>query len=568
MKDLVKKIISESIQKAGYAVPINFNVDVPPKIEMGDFSTNAALIIGGRDKINPRDAAEKIASKIKKEKTILKIEIAGPGFINLSLSDAIYREEFAKILEQKENYGQGTPKKTKVQVEYVSANPTGPLHIGNARGGPIGEAVANLLDFLGYKVFREFYVNDMGLQIERFGRSLYYWFAIKTDPKLQFFADGYPAPYVKEISLAIQKEKKEEIKKLKDENDLIQFFIMEGLIYTVKSIREDCELIGIKFDNWIHESNLQFSGKAEKAIEKLKKKGFTTKKEGALWFKNPDDEELADKESVLVKSDGKSLTYFADDITYHVDKFNRGFDKLIDVWGANHHGHLPRFKAAMKALGYPEEKIAIIFYQYIRLKKNGKVVSMGKRLGNFVTLREVIESGVEPDAFKYFVLSQNPNTPFDFDLKLAADASEKNPVYYIKYAHARICSILAKEKTERGKRDKGGEKGDVENQEGIDFDLRKADFSLLTDPKEVALYKELVKFPELLNDISSDFQIQALPHYAYKIATLFHDFYANCQVLGGKDKKIEASRLSLVLATKYVLANALNICGIEAPEKM
>lgn len=548
MKELVKKIVIDATKKAGYAIPHDFSIETPPKSEMGDFATNIAMIIAGRDKANPREIAEKIIANISKAKEIDKVEMAGPGFINIFLIQNIFAKEFKEILEQKENYGRGNEKRIKVNVEYVSANPTGPLHVGNARGGPIGEAVANLLSFLGYHVDREFYVNDMGLQIERFGRSLYYWYAKKTDPRLEFPTDGYPAPYIKDISELIQKEKKEELEKNKDESELIEFFIKEGLYYTVKSMREDCELIGIKFDTWFYESDLIHSGKTKQAIEKLKQDGYTVNKEGALWFKNPNDPDMQDKESVLVKSDGNTLTYFSDDIAYHIDKFERGYNLLINVWGANHHGHLPRFSAAMRALGHPEDKVKIMFYQYIRLKKAGKAFSMGKRLGNFVTLRQVIESGVEPDAFKYFILAQNSNTPFDFDLELAADTSEKNPVFYIKYAHARICSILAKA---------GESKIKVEE----------ADFKLLKNEKEIALYKELVKFPELLIEVSSNFQIQALPHYAHKIAGLFHDFYANCQVLT-EDKKLTASRLSLVVATKYVLANTLSICGIEAPEKM
>ena len=556
MKENIKKIIIETVKKLGYSVPQNFSIESPPNSEMGDFATNIAMIIGGRDKINPREAAEKIVELLKKEKDLAKVEIAGPGFINIFLDRRIYLDELKKILLERENYGRGAKRKTKVNVEYISANPTGPLHVGNARGGPIGEAIANLYNFLGYLVSREFYVNDAGLQIERFGNSLYYWFAKKVDKGIEFPEGGYPGDYIKEISEAIQKEKREELEKLNDKDEMIKFFVKEGLFHTVKGMREDAELLGIKFDNWVYESDFIFSGKTNHAIDVLNQKGFTTKKEGAVWFKNPDDLELADRESVLIKSDGKSFTYFADDIAYHIDKFERGNNLLIDIWGANHHGHIPRFKAAMRAVGAPDDKIEVLLYQYIRLKKSGEAVSMGKRLGNFVTLRQVIESGVAPDAFKYFILAQNSNTPFDFDLELAADTSEKNPVFYIKYAHARICSILSK----------AGDSallmvGDAAK------DVEGADLSILSDPREVALYKEIVKFPQLLNETAENFQIQSLPHFAYKIAGLFHDFYSNCHVITD-DKKLTAARLSLVLSTKYVLANALNICGIEAPEHM
>jgi arginyl-tRNA synthetase len=552
MKELAKKFIIDATKKAGYAIPQNFSVDAPPNLEMGDCATNIAMIIAGRDKKNPREVAEKIIENISKETEIAKVEIAGPGFINIFLADKIYEEEFKKILLERESYGKGSKKKTKVLVEYVSANPTGPLHVGNARGGPIGESIANLHDFLGYDVRREFYVNDVGLQIERFGKSLYYWYAKKSDPRIEFPEGGYPAPYIEEISENIQKEEGGELEKLKDESELIDLFIREGLLRTIKSIREDCELIGIKFDNWSYESDLINSNKSDQIIKTLTEKGYATSKEGALWFKNPEDPEFQDKESVLVKSDGKTVTYFTNDIAYYMDKFSRGHELLIDILGANHSGHIPRFRAAMRAIGVPDEKIKILLYQYIRLKKAGEAISMGKRLGNFVTLRQIIESGIEPDAFKYFILSQNPNTPFDFDLELAADTSEKNPVFYIKYAHARICSILSKAGM-------AGEESKIE--------AESVDFNLLKNEKEISLYKEIVKFPELLTEVSDNFQLQALPHFAHKIAGLFHDFYSSCQVLS-EDKKLTSARLSLVLATKYVLANTLSICGIEAPEKM
>lgn len=556
MKSLVLEKLQKAIKSAGYAVLSNFSIETPPKAEMGDFATNVAMIIAVKEKKPPREIAEKIAGWLKKEKDIKNVEIAGPGFINIFLSSRLYKDEFKKILTEKEDYGRGKKKKQKVNVEYISANPTGPLHIGNGRGGPIGEALANLFQFSGYEVEREFYINDTGLQIERFGKSLYYYFAKKTDPKVVFPEDGYPGDYIKDISETIQKEKKEELKNLKDEKEIIEFFVKEGLYHTVKSIREDSFLLDIKFDTWAYESDLVFSGKTNKVIEELKQKGFTSSKEGALWFRSPDDPELMDKESVLVKSDGKTVTYFADDIAYHIDKIKRGSKMMINVWGANHHGHLPRFNAAMRAMGISPEKISIVFYQYIRLKKGGKAVSMGKRLGNFVTVKELIESGVSADAFKYFILSQNSNTPFDFDLELAKDTSEKNPVFYIKYAHARICSIIERAKKELKIDERGVEKM-----------IAGADFSLIKDSKETALYKEIFKFPSIVDEVSSNFQVQALPHYAYKIAGLFHDFYGSCKVISG-DKKMTATRLSLVLATKYVLKNVLNICGIEAPEKM
>lgn len=545
MKKIIFEKIKDAVKKAGYEMPADFAILTPPKMEMGDYATNVAMILAKKGE-NPNEIAKKIIEHLEKEKVFSRVEIAGAGFINIFFDSKIFQTELKKILSEKEEYGRGEKKSARVNVEFISANPTGPLHIGNARGGPIGEAIARIYEFLGYKVEREFYVNDMGLQIDRFGQSLYYWYYKKIDERAEFPEDGYPGDYIKEISEKIQKEKVKELREIKEKEDFVQFFIKEGLYHTVKSMREDAKLLGIEFDTWSRESDLIFSDKTKETIDILEQKGFTTKKEGAVWFKNPEDKDLEDKESVLIKSDGKSFTYFSDDIAYHMNKLERGSDILINIWGANHHGHLPRFRAAMRAMGVLDDKIIIIFYQYIRLKEAGEVVSMGKRLGNFVTLRQVIEAGVAPDAFKYFILSQNPNTPFDFDLKLATDTTEKNPVFYIKYAYARISSILAKV-------EEGSESG--------------WDFQNLKDKKEVVLYRELIKFPQLLNDTMHDFQIQALPHYAHKIAGLFHDFYTSCPVLDS-DPKTKKARLALILATKIILKNSLSICAIETPEKM
>lgn len=556
MKIIVKKIVDKAIADLGYKASARYKLEVPPKVTFGDYATNVAMILSNIAKTAPKEVAEKLAKELEKSDSIEKVEIAGPGFINIFLKKDIYFDELKVILKAGKDYGKvNIGKGDKIQVEYISANPTGPLHIGNARGGPIGQALANLYSFLGYEVTSEFYINDIGGQIERFGESLYYWYEKKSDERVVFPDGGYPGAYIEVISEQIQKDNKEALQKLKDKSEILALFKKEGLYHTVKSIREDAALLGIKFDTWVNQSDFQYSGKSDLLVEKLIKAGATVQKEGALWFKSPEDPDLQDRECVLKKSDESgTMTYFTDDIAYHVDKFDRGFIKVIDVWGANHSGHVPRMKAALNCLGYPAENLEIILYQYVRLKNAGEVVSMGKRLGNFITIPQILENGVTPDAFKYFILSQNPNTPFDFDLKLAADTTEKNPVFYIKYAHARISSIFKKA---------------IEAGEGVEAaDLKSADFKLLVDPREQALLKEITCFPELLIELSDNFQIQTLPHYAYKIATLFHDFYAHCQVVDVENKKLTAARLSLISATRQVLFNALSICGIDAPEKM
>lgn len=550
MKAIVAKKIISAAREAGYTAVPDFSVTKPPRGVVADWSTNVAMIVAGQNKLNPREVAEKIVTSLRQDHDFAKVDITGAGFINLEIKAAIYFTEIEKILADKENYGRNVVvSKKNVNVEYVSANPTGPLHVGNARGGPIGEAIANLFSFIGHDVTREFYVNDIGGQATKFGKSLFYWYEKKTQPEIEFPEDGYPGDYIKEISEIIQQKFSSQIKKIPLRDDKIDFFRKAGIDIIVDEIKRDCELLGIHFDKWFWQSSLSAEDLTKKVVDDLKSKNSTTENDGALWFKNSDDPDFQDVESVLIKSDG-AYTYYADDIAYHKNKFDRGFDQLIDIWGGNHHGHVPRMKVALEALGYEKNDLEIILYQYIRLKQSGQSVKMGKRLGNFVTLKEVIEAGVQPDVFKYFILSQNSNTPFDFDLDLAVDTSDKNPVFYIKYAHARICSILKKV----------GEAGSGK--------MAGVDFNLLENDKEIALYKELVDFSDVISEIAENFQIQTLPHYIFKISGLFHDFYNSCKVIGAETKELEATRLSLILATKYIIANSLAILGIEAPEKM
>lgn len=551
MHSIIKEKIENAARDAGYKIPAVFSLDQPPKKEMGDWATNIALSIAGFAKLNPREVAAKIRDELELLGEVLSVEIAGPGFINIKLKLETYTNELKRIFVEKEKYGSGGGvQHKKINVEYISANPTGPLHVGNARGGPIGEMIANLYQFLGCDVSREFYINDIGGQANRFGASLFYWHELKENKNAEFPEGGYPAAYVKEISIRISDKYAEMIDKIVSRSLKVNFFRDKGIEEIVSEIKTDSALLDIKFNRWFYQSELEKNNQTAKVVETLKLNGATVIKDGALWFKDPADVELKDRESVLVKQDG-SYTYFADDIAYHKNKIERGFEGMVDVWGANHFGHVPRLKAALSALGYSESILNIVLYQYIRLKKSGAAVSMGKRLGNFITLREVIEAGVKPDAYKYFILSQNLNTPFDFDIELAADTSEKNPVFYIKYAHARISSILKRAK----------ESGVVQSDSGS------LNLTVFENDKEIALLKEIIKFPDIIADIAENFQLQALPHFAYKVANLFHDFYNSCQVLGQEQEVLQA-RLALATATKTVIKNSLSIMGIDAPEKM
>ncbi|MCX6810661.1 MAG: arginine--tRNA ligase [Candidatus Berkelbacteria bacterium] len=558
MEELKQKI-ETAIKVAGYEVPTSFDFTIPPSDKMGDYSTSVALAIASKNKVNPKEIAEKIVAGLKSS-DITSAEIAGLGFINIKLSDDFFHKYLKSVLQAGTDFGKSqVGKDQKVLVEFISANPTGPLHIGNARGGPIGEVLANVLSWQGYHVEKEFYVNDTGNQIKKFADTLAYYYTVKSDPKFNFPEGGYPGEFLRQVSEEIQIEHKTEISELKD-SELSDFFAKVGLEKTIRRIKEDIAALGISFDRFVYESDFLNSGKSIKIVEKLKADGHTNSREGALWFTS-NDLDPNDRETVLLRSDAdKTPTYFATDIAYHKDKFERGNDRLIDVWGANHHGHIARLKSAMKAIGCDESKLSIILYQNVRLKKDGETKQMGKRLGNFINFADLITKlKVPADVFKYMIISQATSSIIDFDLDVALEQSEKNPVYYLQYAYARICSILRNADAELLV-----EAEKIANGQGT---IKPQDLEKLTDKKEIVLIKTLAGLSDVLEKVSGEFQIQALPHFATEIARAYHNFYSSCQVLS-EDKELTRSRLLLVLATRNVLKISLMLMGISAPEKM
>ncbi|TSC94979.1 MAG: arginyl-tRNA synthetase [Candidatus Berkelbacteria bacterium Athens1014_28] len=555
----IREKLVEAVKKSGFEIPAEFDLLQPENEKFGDFSTNVAMLISAKENKSAKEIAEKIVKNIS-AKEIEKVEVAGTGFINFYLSKKHYLSGLSEILSAGVDFGKSNiGKDKKAIVEFISANPTGPLHIGNARGGPIGDVIANVLSWQGFQVEKEFYVNDSGNQINHFGETLLWWYLKKKEGNLPFPENGYSGDFCKNSSEEIQKEQKTEIIKLSD-GKLTEFFVRFGLEKTIRKIKEDIELLGINFDRFVYESDFLSSGKSLEIVESLKKGDHTAQREGALWF-IADELDPNDRESVLLRSDNdKTPTYFANDIAYHKDKFDRGADLLVDIWGANHHGHITRMKSALSALGFNAEKLKILLYQTVRLKTAGKVSQMGKRLGNFVNISDLIlKMKVPVDVFKFMIISQNPNSILDFDLELAKEKSEKNPVYYLQYAYARICSVLRKadinlvSELEKIAEGKGRvEVSEVEN---------------LAEKSEINLIKALLEFPEVINKIASDFQIQSLPHFATLVAREFHNFYANCEILTS-DKKLMRSRLLLILATRNVLKITLTLMGISAPEKM
>jgi len=492
MRDEIRKLVEKAIKELGFKVS-GVLVEQPREKSHGDYATNVAMVIVKEAKKNPMEIAEMIKAKIKSN-IIDKIGIAKPGFINFFISKEYLQKQAGEILKEKERFGNlKVGKGKKINVEFISANPTGPLTLGNGRGGFCGDVLSNVLEKAGYNVIREYYINDQGKQVEDLKKGLY-----KGE---------------KRTVLQIQKENQEFItRKLK-----------------------------IKFDNWFSEKSLYKNKEVDKVLAYLRKKKLIYKKEGALWFKSTKFGD--DKDRVLIKKGGDH-TYLTSDIAYLKNKFGRKFDKLIFFWGADHYGYVGRMKAANEALGYKKEQVDFIIFQMVRLLEKGEQVRMSKRAGVYVALEELTDE-VGLDAARFFFLIRGYGTHLNFDLSLAKEKSEKNPVYYVQYAYARICSILRKAK--------------------IRPDIKS--LNELKEESELDLIKQLIRFEEIIEDISKDYQVQRMPQYAIDLAESFHKFYKNCRVLTD-DKELSQARISLILATQIVLKNILDVMGISAPSKM
>lgn len=532
-RDVSKAIQELSIDDRRLTIDWNIEVTRTSDPKNGDYSTNIAMKLAKETKQSPTEFANILADNLKKQSYIEKVEVAGPGFVNIFVKANVWQSEVQKVLSDIERYGANSVGKgKKARVEFVSANPTGPLHFGNARGGPIGDTLASVLEFSGYKVLREYIHNDVGEQVRKLGET------IANVAKGQSLEDQeYKGEYILDL-----------VKEFRISNFKFQIPSEVGKWATSKMLDEtlaDCEAIGIKFDKVYPESGFIESGDTERAIAELDKKGVVKEKDGAEWFA-PSDEFLKDRETVVVKSDG-NYTYFSNDIAYHKIKFSEGYDLVVDVFGANHHGHVPRLQAVIKAFGGDVSKFHVILYQWVRFKKGGQVVAMSKRAGTFITVREILDE-VGPDVVRFFILMHDPNTHIDFDLDLAKEKSSKNPVFYVQYAHARISSIMAKEEAS--------------------IDRTTIDYSLLTTDFELGLIKKISKLPELVEDIAGNFAVNALTTYAVELADSFHKFYENCKVLDSKNEEMMRARLALLGATRITLANTLRLLGISAPEKM
>ena len=517
-------------------------VEIPKLKDHGDFSSNIALRLAKVLKNSPINIANSLKSELENNDFIEKVEVVVPGFLNFFVKKDSLSEIINKIIDQGKDYGRNNfGKNEKVMVEYVSANPTGDLHLGHARGAAYGDSLTRVLKFSGYDCLREYYVNDAGNQIEVLGESLYqrYLEALGYDFDLEKI--GYQGKDVKNIASKIAKDIKEKYVH-DDSDDRKLYFKKVGRELELSKIKKDLDLYRVSFDHYQSELDLYKDGKVKNTLEALKNSGFTYDLDGALWLRTTDFGD--DKDRVLIKSDG-SYTYLLPDIAYHKDKFDRGYDHLINLFGADHHGYIIRLKAGLKILGYNSDNLDIQIVQMVRLMENGVELKMSKRTGNAITIRELCED-VGVDVARYFFISKPIVSHLDFDLDLARKHSSENPVYYIQYAYARCASILRRVK-----------------------EVKKLEtYSLLTNDKEVSILKELASFEQILVDICKYKEVNILCNYAYRLASLFHSYYNECKVIDETNSELTTERLALVKAIKITLENALNLLGIEVKEDM
>jgi arginyl-tRNA synthetase len=507
----------------------------PPKPDFGDYSSNAPLLLAPAMGEAPRAVAERLGALVTERlgADLEKAEVAGPGFLNLFMSDAWFRRSLAATIAAGDDYGRGTPHEPeRIQVEFVSANPTGPANAATGRHAAYGDSLARILAFAGHDVQREYYVNDFGGQVRRFGESIKARARGEEPPE-----DGYQGEYVIDLANGIEGAADADVEEV----------ARKGVELTIAEVRETLERYRVTFDRFFHERELHESGMVEKSIELLREHGYVYESEGATWLRTTALGD--DKDRVLTRSDGDP-TYFASDIAYHEDKRERGFDRVIDVWGADHHGHVERMKGAWEALGGDRDKLELLIMQLVNLLEGGKTFKSSKREGNFVSLDELIDD-IGVDAARFFMLQRSHDTTLDLDLKLAREQSQENPVYYVQYAHARIASILRKA-------------GDARVGEAVSADLGGAAADAV-HPSASALLKHLLELPEEVRLAAERRAPHRLTTYSLEVARSFSAFYRDCQVVGGDD---EDFRIALSVRAQRVIAQALDLLGVEAPESM
>ncbi|MBA5867685.1 MAG: arginine--tRNA ligase [Nitrospira sp. CR1.3] len=548
------------------------SLDAPKRPEWGDLASTVAMSLASSEQRAPQDIAQIIVENLAQSDQLFdRVEIVRPGFLNLTVKPAVWQEVLREIEAQGAAYGRtDLGGRRRILVEYVSANPTGPLHVGHGRGAAVGQAVANLLDAAGYEVVSEYYINDAGRQMKLLGASVYARFGELSGRPVKFPEDGYHGAYITAVAERIKQQ-------LGDRSTLAPAELEERcrtIAYQelLNLIRSDLKAFGIEFQSWFSETSLLSSNAVERVLEELKSRQLLFEQEGAWWFRSSSFGD--EKDRVVKKQDGE-YTYLASDIAYHRDKLQRGYDLLIDVWGADHHGYIPRMQAVMQAYGHPKDRLQVVLVQLVKLLRGGVEVKMSKRTGEFITMREVIDE-VGADAAKFYFLMRDSNTHLDFDLELAKQRSADNPVYYVQYAHARISSLWR-----------------VAGSRGITRSLpSRTDLTVLTDPDELALIRKLSAYPSVLQSSATSYEPHRVTYYLQQLAGLLHTFYNKHRILPpAADKDMfdaapagleaaeepqretlsperTAARLALMMGVQQVLKNGLAMLGISAPEQM
>ncbi len=556
MKERIRSIVKQALVACADKEQITLPEVDSLKIEVsrskdprfGDYATNVALTMAKPLGLKPRDLASLITENLPADKTIFEAtEVAGAGFINFSLARAVWDDVLHTIHKQNEAYGQSEQADApKVLLEFVSANPTGPLHVGHGRGAAVGDTLARLLRSCGYELGTEYYVNDAGNQMRILGRSLLLRYRELTGKEVMFPEDHYRGDYIKNMASELaETDLGKRLAELPDE-EALELSSQYACDRILEGIKEDLSSFGVKYDAYFREKKLHEEGAIKATLDELRSRGRVEEKEGALWFTMNGDED--EKDRVLVRATGEP-TYFAADAAYHKDKLDRGYDLLVDIWGSDHHGYIPRVRAAVEALGYAPDVLRVLLVQFVTLVREGQKISMSTRSGEFVTLREVLDE-VGSDAARFFFLSKRCDSHLDFDLDLAKKQSRDNPVYYVQYVHARVCSIFR-----------------IAAERGIDTDMTDPDLSALSLPEEQRLIKHLAEFPDMLAEAAEALEPHRITFYLIDLAELFHAYYHDNRVLT-EDSETKKARLYLVEAVRRVVANGLNILGVSAPEKM
>ncbi len=554
MKNRVKEKVEEAFQELTgqgilpkIEIPSAHQVSVPKQRNHGDFASNISMLAASAARLAPRKIAKSLAETLHADPLFEKVEVAGPGFLNFFVARETWQKNLLLMYQAGERYGESdTGRGRRVLVEFVSANPTGPLHVGHGRGAAVGDSLARIMKAAGFRVETEYYINDVGNQMKTLGRSVYLRYLELLGEEIDFPGDHYQGEYIKEIAAEILESEGDKFRDVA-EQEVLGFFTQQAVDRIFRGIKEDLQNFGVHFDNWFSERTLHESSQVEQALEELKEKGFLYEEDGALWFRTS---QLGDEKDRVVRRSNGELTYFAADIAYHLNKIRRGYDMLVDIWGADHHGYVPRVKAAIRAFGKDENLLNVLLVQLVSLIEGGEQKAMSTRAGEFVTLREVLED-VGRDAARFIFLTRRCDSPLEFDLDLARSQTQENPVFYVQYAHARLASVFRKAK-EAGVEMRGAEAVDV---------------TRLSEPEEIDLLKAMDSLPLVIAESAEAQEPHRITYFLTELAGKLHKYYTKHRFLG-EDEELTQARLLLASVLKQVFKKGLGVLGVSAPESM